>query len=653
MGSETARFRSIPPLVLICALFVLVASILGSVFIFHRSPHINDEFGYLFQAKLFASGHLYAPSPCAKEAFDFPHIINNGRWYSQYPPGFPLLLVPWVVAGDPWLINPLFAALSVVVFYLLGLELFGRREGLLAAALGAFSIWLIVMSATMMSHTTNMFFFALFMLFIIKSVRTPSFSNGAAAGASFGMAVLIRPYETILAGLPFFVFYGIALLKSFRPRLKNAAGLVVFLGLFAAAFLLYNQLTNGNPFLTGHIVRYGPEHGIGFGKTGYTGIPHTPDKGLMLLAENYKAINDFLFGWPLSSLIFLFPLVLRPIRRSDRGTVLLLLASFLSLSIGLTPYWGTSVQFGARMFFVAVPDLVLLTAAGMVLCSDLLLSLPSRMSRRVNLKAAAAGLLTILVLYAFLIRLPGEVGPRAGGRLIGWVPAESSRSFSKAIRQKDLIEGNALVIVKPLAQQRLAFRAGGWGVAFVQNDPFLEGRLIFANDVGLKDGALFDCFPERALYLYWGTWKRALLIPLRKEAQVVTFGSPIIPETGGRREAVDFVGSPEEVFTLYSEPFKESLRLFLSSRNLLEIDAAALADESRRLRRDRDYRSAAFLLEAALQLETVPEFRYQLLGELAALYTRLGDGRGAARILNRLNSKRAMDVNRVIPEKGF
>lgn len=653
MGSEAARIRSIPPLVLICALFVFVASVLGSVFIFHCSPHINDEFGYLFQAKLFASGHLYAPSPCLKEAFDFPHIINNGRWYSQYPPGFPLLLVPWVVAGVPWLINPLFAALSVVVFYLLGLELFGRREGLLAAALGAVSIWLIVMSATMMSHTTNMFFFAIFMLFIFRSVRTPSFLNGAAAGASFGLAVLIRPYETILAGLPFFVFYGIALLKSLRPRLKNAAGLVVFLGLFAAAFLLYNYLTNRNPFLMGHIVRYGPEHGIGFGKTGYTRIPHTLGRGLFMIADNYRAINDFLFGWPLSSLIFLLPLVFRPVRRTDQAKVFLLLASFLCLSIGLIPYWGASVQLGARMFFVTVPGLVLLTAMGMTACYDLFLPLLSRMGRLVSPRAAAAGFLAVLVLYAFFIRLPLEVGPRADGRFIGWIPVESSVLFSNAIRQKDLIEGNALVIVKTLPQQWLAFPASGWGFAFIQNDPFLKARLVFVKDIGRRDSDLFDCFPERKPYLYWGTWKRALLLPLRKEGQAISYGSPITPPPSRAPKGVELIRRPEEVFTLYSESFREFLRDFFAGKSLLEVDAEALASVSSRLRRDRDYRSAAFLLEAALQLETVPEFRFRLLGELASLYKRLGDSRGAERILSRLNSKRSMDVNHVMPERGF
>ena len=653
MGSEAARIRSIPPVVLICALFVLVASVLGSVFIFHRSPHINDEFGYLFQAKLFASGHLYAPSPCAKEAFDFPHIINNGRWYSQYPPGFPLLLVPWVVAGVPWLINPLFAALSIVVFYFLGLELFGRREGLLAAALGAVSIWLIVMSATMMSHTTNMFFFALFMLSIFRSVRKSSFLNGAAAGASFGLAVLIRPYETILAGLPFFVFYGIALLKSFRPRLKNAAGLVAFLGIFAAAFLLYNYLTNGNPFLLGHIVRYGPEHGVGFGKTGYTGIPHTPSKGLMLLAENYKAINDFLFGWPLSSLIFLLPLAFQPIRRVDRVAVLLFLASFLCLSIGLFPYWGTYVLLGARMFFVAVPSLVILTSIGISTCYERLPSLLSRARCHISPGLFAAVLLLALTSYAFLIRLPGQIGPNSEGRLTGWFPIEYSSKSFKATWKRDFFSRDAAVIIKTLAQKREEFPAGGWGPAFIQNDPFLKNRVIFARDIGPETNKLLECFPQREVFIFWGTFKKALLLPLEKQGEGLRLGRPIARTREDQFSGTQLVARPEEVFNLYSDAFRDFLTAFFSDKNLLETDAAALVAASRRARRLKDYGAAAFLLEAALQVENIPEFKYQMLGELAALYTGLGYKREAAIILNRLDQSMKIGLNDILPERGF
>ena len=60
------------------------------------------------------------PSPPFREFFDYAHMINDGRWYCQYPPGHSLLLVPGVWLGVPWLVNPILGGLSVYGVFLLG-----------------------------------------------------------------------------------------------------------------------------------------------------------------------------------------------------------------------------------------------------------------------------------------------------------------------------------------------------------------------------------------------------------------------------------------------------------------------------------------------------------------------------------------------------
>lgn len=651
MGKLGPRFRSVPLAIYLCALFVFIASILGSTFIFHRSPHINDEFGYIFQARLFASGHLYAPSPCFREAFDFPHIINNGKWYSQYPPGFPLLLVPWVMAGVPWLINPLFAGSSIFVLYFLGLELFGKKEGLLAAMLGAASIWLIVMSSTLMSHTTNMFFFALFMLFLFRSLRSPSLLNGVLAGSSLGLAVLIRPYETILAAVPFLVLYGVKFMKEFRARLKDAAGFAAAGLVFAGMFLAYNYLTNGDPFLLGHIVRYGPEHGIGFGRTGYTSIPHTPAKGLMQIAENYKAINDFLFGWPLSSLFFFIPIVvwLRKIR--ERTAVLLLLASFLTVSAGLFIYWGTFVILGARMFFLLFPALVLLSAKGISLTLD---NLPSRMRIGRFLpkgELLAAGILIVFTLYAFLVKLPGECGSNSTGDLIDIQPSSAPEKFSKTWGNAPMPQ--TLVVTRFLRSQLKEFPAGGWGLALILNDPLLESSTIYARDMGPQNTKFFRCYPDRKIYLYWGTLEKGYFVPMELDNGRIVFGRPVLDLDGGGKRKAGLAAAPEDVFRLYSRPFKDFLSRFFLENDFSGLDAAGLEERAVDAIGANDLQAGAYLLEAALQAEAETNSRYRMLGRLAALYRRLGDKAGSDIIQKRLNSRKDFDVYNVIPEKGF
>ncbi|MFA9454607.1 MAG: hypothetical protein ACERK6_11915, partial [Candidatus Aminicenantaceae bacterium] len=111
--------EKIPPVVFLSALFVLLFCSLFSYFILDHTPHLNDEIAYNFQAKIFLSGRFYTPSPGPAGSFDFPHIVNNGRWYAQYPPGFPALMLIGLLLKAPWLLNPILAGLSIFLFYFL------------------------------------------------------------------------------------------------------------------------------------------------------------------------------------------------------------------------------------------------------------------------------------------------------------------------------------------------------------------------------------------------------------------------------------------------------------------------------------------------------------------------------------------------------
>ena len=106
------RLLSLKPasFVWLAALWVFVLTNVISWFVFDHIPHVQDTVAQLFQAKLFAAGKLYLPSPPLPQFFDLMHVINDGRWYSQYPPGHPLLLLLGVLIHAPWIINPLLGA---------------------------------------------------------------------------------------------------------------------------------------------------------------------------------------------------------------------------------------------------------------------------------------------------------------------------------------------------------------------------------------------------------------------------------------------------------------------------------------------------------------------------------------------------------------
>ena len=116
-------------------------------------PRIHDDVAQLFQARLFAHGRLFASSPPVPQFFDMMPMINDGKWYSQYPPGHPVMLMLGVLIHAPWLINPLLGALTVVVTYFLGKEVYDEPVARLGALLLAFSPYLALTSGQFINHS--------------------------------------------------------------------------------------------------------------------------------------------------------------------------------------------------------------------------------------------------------------------------------------------------------------------------------------------------------------------------------------------------------------------------------------------------------------------------------------------------------------------
>src|SRR5437762_7241112 len=71
----------------------------------HRFPPSGDDYSYLYQAKLFASGELYAQDALYDAANPLHNCVdtsciadNHGRRFSKYPPGWPAFLALGVLA---------------------------------------------------------------------------------------------------------------------------------------------------------------------------------------------------------------------------------------------------------------------------------------------------------------------------------------------------------------------------------------------------------------------------------------------------------------------------------------------------------------------------------------------------------------------------
>lgn len=243
-------------------LLLAAVSLLLALFVYfvpnERFPNSADDWSYLLQARIFASGHLYAEDALYDRAHPLQRYLGTncvtdyqGRRFSKYPPGWPLLLAAGSALGAEWLVAPLLGAL--LVFLVLGhVE---RRVGgewvkpaWLLLALCAFFTYTL---QSFRSHTAAMVcLFGAFLIYESAKRSTASRRNGAdlaklfASGALVGYVALVRYVDWI----PLALWITWDLVR--RRRVAGVALFAVAFALLASGNLLYDALLSGHPFAT-------------------------------------------------------------------------------------------------------------------------------------------------------------------------------------------------------------------------------------------------------------------------------------------------------------------------------------------------------------------------------------------------------------------
>ena len=457
-------------------------TILISFTVFEAIPHVQDSVAQYFQGKIFSVGHLTVPSPPDNVFFGYLHMINNGQWYSQYPPGHPFLLMLGILAGVPWIINPLFGALTIVALYFLGSELYDNRIGRLSALLGLLSPFLLFMSSEYMNHTTAMFFFVLFVLFFVKALRTGTIKYGVFSGAALGMVANIRPYSAAPLAALFFLYGLYQMIKRPKELWATAAALVVTLGFFGGLLLTYNYLTNGNPLLFGFEVLYGSNVRPGFGHAAW-GVPHNALRGLLQTMNNLIGMNKHLFELPVPSLLIVFALF---VSGSRNKWDYLLVGTFAAVVFAYFMYWFQDLCFGPRFLYEPAALLVILTARGIERMPVVIREI---LGYQYTIKRIRV--VTFLVLFMlFGIGLSANIPPHL--RHYSNSYWDVNRDVLNALEEKGIKRG--LILTRT-----------NFGGVLPANPPLLDGDLIFARDFGLRDSALVKLFPGYDVYVAIGS----------------------------------------------------------------------------------------------------------------------------------------------------
>jgi hypothetical protein len=228
---------------------VLTALLLASGVIALRAfPNSGDEYAYLFQAETFRAGRLWNELPPVPSVFASPHIlIKDGKWVSQYPPGWPILIAGVMSLGLPACVaSPAMALLLLFGFARLTRELIGPGAALAGTALLACCPFFLLNGASYFSHIPAALFGVLAVLCGVRFLKTESIPSALGAGAALGSLGVIRPFSAVLIAIP----CAIELLR--RARSLHYRRLAwFFLGSFPfiIGFLFYNNTVTGSPLL--------------------------------------------------------------------------------------------------------------------------------------------------------------------------------------------------------------------------------------------------------------------------------------------------------------------------------------------------------------------------------------------------------------------
>ena len=223
----------------------LLMLLLTATLILQQFPNSGDEYAYLFQARTFASGRLWNELPPLERFFTLNWIVEkDGKWVSQYPPGWPGLLMLGSLIGFPeWMINPILGSLSIVVLIRLAQYLEGTTVALMAALMLATTPFFIFNAASYFTHVSVSLAALVLAYFGARFYASGKAIDALLMGGAIGVIGLTRYYSSIL-------FFGSLLIFFLCTRLRK--GLHMFLWIccgaapFLAILLFYNYAITGH-----------------------------------------------------------------------------------------------------------------------------------------------------------------------------------------------------------------------------------------------------------------------------------------------------------------------------------------------------------------------------------------------------------------------
>jgi hypothetical protein len=344
----------------------------------------SDSYGYLSQARLWASGRLHVEQPFV-EQFSWPDrewVFSplgyrpqsaSGTIVPTYAPGLPMVMAVFLRvfgANSPFFVVPLFGALALWFTYLLG------RAVTRSSTAGACAALLLLASPVFLAHVmvpmSDVPAAALWTLVMLLTIQR----KPRAAGVVAGLALLIRPNLLLLALAPPIAWNGRR--SAARAYITGLAPLVLVIA--AINFYLYGSPVSSGYGGIGDNYSIAPVWQNTMNYTAWLVQTHTPLIALMLL-----------------------PLLVREAlwAEGDRVSPRRCLGAMIGLTFAsYLPYGVFDHWFYLRFLLPALPAMFVLAAAAIrFLCH-----------RMPSFIGAPAALVTVAAVVPFTVKVGADEG---------------------------------------------------------------------------------------------------------------------------------------------------------------------------------------------------------------------------------------------------
>lgn len=478
------------------AAFGIAASL--RLFLLEGTPLFDDEAAYRFQAKLLASGRLFADSHELKLFFDAPLMVNDGKHYAIYPVGWPAILALFSLVGLGGFANAALFGLTAPAIFLVARRVAGASWAKVAMLLFALAPMLAIAAATDLSYTASMACLA--WLAWATTGSTPGATGPhrhAVVALLFSAAMFVRPFSAVALGTPLLVLWLVRVWSKGAGRWTSAAAFLLPAVLGAALFLGANQAQTGSAWKLGYVrgAEYVVENGGRFDTAATDDATFanvlTLDSVSHPLAHvgiSVVRLNVALLGWPMSLLFLAFAVGARGTRPYWTS-----LGVFAAL-YGFTHDAGTDTFGPVHCLEAAVPILAL-TAAGMAQATSWASRLPN--PRGWNPKGLVPALVIASLVACAFVYCP----PRF---------AAIQRIVDGVRQSTDLVERAGVSNVVVFSSWPISPRCSTAPTKHFKHfhplsDPDLSDDVLWANHLTVEDDRrLMAWFPQRlGLVLYW------------------------------------------------------------------------------------------------------------------------------------------------------